>query len=141
MLLTGDWAAAAILMPFGIIVWALFSVLRFTVSEGEVNIQYGLFGPTIPIRAIIRAEAVDYHAMQFGGWGIRGIGGDKMYNMPGDRGRALKITWRDAGGSERRTWVGTPDPESAIAAISKALRALPPAEDAEALRPGSNEAG
>jgi hypothetical protein len=138
-LFAGQWAAAALLIPMGFVLWALFSVLRFTVSEGAVSIQYGLFGPTIPIRAIERAEALDYSAMRFGGWGIRGMGREVMYNMPGDHGRALKITWRDAGGEPRTTWVGTPDPESAIAAISKALRALPPAERPAALSSGSDD--
>ena len=51
--------------------WALFSVLRISVSRDEVYVQYGLFGPRIAVRDIERCEAVDYDWKKYGGWGIR----------------------------------------------------------------------
>ncbi len=140
MLATSQWVTGLVFVPVGIVVWALFSVLRYTVSEGAVKIQYGLFGPTIPTAAIERAEAVDYDWKHFGGWGIRrSRDGESMYNMPGDNGRALRITWRDAKGVRRVTNVGTPTPEPAIAAISVALRALRAAKAESAALPPAGD--
>ena len=139
MLLSPAWIGGLVMIPMGFLVWALFSVLRFTVSEGSVNIQYGLFGPTIPTSAIKSAEAVDYDWKKFGGWGIkRSLGGAWIYNMPGDNGRAVRIVWTDKKGRERTTYVGMPEPEPAEAAIHKAMKALPPPPDRNAL-PGGDE--
>lgn len=127
MLATPAWATGLVFVPVGLILWSLFSVLRYTVSEGAVKIQYGLFGPTIPTAAIESAEAVDYDWKKFGGWGIRrSLDGEWMYNMPGDHGRAIRIVWRD-GATRKVTLVGTPSPEPGVAAIEAARRALPPA--------------
>jgi hypothetical protein len=118
----------------GIFLWALFSVLRFTISERAVVVQYGLFGPTIPIESIESAEAVDYDWKKFGGWGIRrSLDGEWMYNMPGDGGRALRIVWTDKHGERRITGIGMPAPEPAAAAIAQARRALPSVREPEAL--------
>lgn len=132
LLFTPAWASALVMIPVGVVLWALFSVLRVSVSEGAVSIQYGLFGPTIPTTAIESVEAVDYDWKRFGGWGIRlGRDGEWLYNMPGDHGRAVRIVWRD--GTKRKvTLVGTPHPEAAVAAIERARRGLPPASAAAA---------
>lgn len=106
---------------FSVAMWALFSVLRVTVSEGQVNIQYGLFGPSIPIAAIENAEATTYDWKRFGGWGIRrSRDGEWIYNMPGDKGRAVRITWRDDKGTRRVTLVGSKTPDTLASAIAAA---------------------
>jgi hypothetical protein len=134
MLFTPAWVAGLVLIPMGIFLWALFSVLRFTISERAVVVQYGLFGPTIPIESIESAEAVDYDWKKFGGWGIRrSLDGEWMYNMPGDGGRALRIVWTDKHGERRITGIGMPAPEPAAAAIAQARRALPSVREPEAL--------
>ena len=125
MLLTPAWVSGLVLVPLGIVMWALLSVLRLTVSEGAVNVQYGLFGPTIPTASIERAEAISYNWTKFGGWGIRrSLDGEWMYNMPGDGGRAVRIVWRDAKGKRVVTNIGLPDPEAAVRAIAQARRVL-----------------
>ena len=58
-------------------------------SERAVKIQFGLFGPTIPMEAIVNAEAISYDWKKFGGWGIGYSRGEWMYNVPGDGGRAV----------------------------------------------------
>jgi hypothetical protein len=128
LLFTPAWVTGLLFVPLGILLWALFAVLRFTVSEGAVDVQYGLFGPKIPTSAIESADAIDYDWKRFGGWGIRrSLDGEWMYNMPGDGGRAVRIVWRDEQGKRRVTNVGTPSPEPAVAAIRTAMRALPSA--------------
>jgi hypothetical protein len=140
MLLTPAWATGIVFIPLGIVMWALFSMLRVTVSEGAVNVQYGLFGPTIPTTAIESAEAIDYDWKKFGGWGIRrSRDGEWMYNMPGDGGRAVRIVWRDGKGRRRVTNVGLPEPASAVVAIDKARAMLPAAPSPDALPAGDDD--
>jgi hypothetical protein len=139
LLFTPAWMAAMVLIPLGIVSWALFSVLRCTVSEGAVKVQLGLFGPTIPTRAILSAEAIDYDWKKFGGWGIRRASdGEWIYNMPGDGGRAIRIVWTDEAGKRRVTNVGMKAPEAAAAAIDQARRALPIAGEIGALPSGDH---
>src|SRR5690606_17216819 len=115
ILAPGGWMGAAVTVPVMFLLWTLFSVLRVTVSEGAVNIQYGLFGPKIPIGAIESAEATTYHWAKFGGWGIkRSLDGEWIYNMPGDQGRAVRIVWRDARGRRRVTWIGSRENQAIV---------------------------
>lgn len=134
-------AAFALLfsLPTLALVWLFFAVLRVTVSEGAVNVQYGLFGPKIPISAIASVEAVDYDWKKVGGWGIRYAGKREwMYNMPGDGGRAVRITWRDRRG-RRVTAIGSRHAADLAAAVRHAQKALPPADAAPALPASDDE--
>jgi hypothetical protein len=134
----GAWVGTAVTLPFLLITWLLFSVLRVTVSEGQVNVQYGLFGPKIPIAAIESAEAVEYDWKQFGGWGIRvNRKGEWIYNMPGDRGRAVRIAWRDRKGKAKVTYVGSLESEQLAERIAQA-RALAGSNHRAALEPGAD---
>jgi hypothetical protein len=135
----GAWISAITTLPILFVVWALFAVLRVTVSQGNVNIQYGLFGPTIPIAAIESVAPTEYKWTTVGGWGIRrGPGGSWVYNMPGDQGRAVRIEWRDAKGRRRITLVGSKDHLELAKTIEKARRALPGAAKPDAL-PAADE--
>lgn len=132
----GAWIGGITTLPVLFVVWALFAVLRVTVSQGNVNIQYGLFGPTIPIAAIESVAPTEYKWTTVGGWGIRrGPGGSWVYNMPGDQGRAVRIEWRDAKGRRRVTLVGSKDHFELAKTIEKARRALPGAAKRDALPP------
>ncbi len=48
------------LTPLLMLIWLLFAVLRVTVTKEHVVVQYGVFGPKIPIDAITSAEEIDY---------------------------------------------------------------------------------
>ncbi|MEM6996610.1 MAG: hypothetical protein AAF721_39265 [Myxococcota bacterium] len=124
MVVVGGWVgglAFGLAAVMSVVMWALFSVLRVTVSEGQVNVQYGLFGPTIPIASIASAEATTYDWKKFGGWGIRrSRDGEWIYNMPGDQGRAVRITWTDDKGKRKVTLVGSKTPDTLAAAIATA---------------------
>ena len=122
-------------------VWGLFSVLRVTVSEGQVNVQYGLFGPTIPIAQIESAEATTYDWKKFGGWGIRrSLDGEWIYNMPGDKGRAVRIVWRDTKGNRKVTLVGSKTPRELAQAIAQARsKSLPGTPAQGALHSGDDD--
>lgn len=132
----GAWLGTAISLPLLLVMWLLFSVLRVSVSEHHVNVQYGLFGPKIPISAIESAEDLEYDWKSFGGWGIRvNRKGEWMYNMPGDGGRAVRIAWRDAKGRSRVTYVGSLQSAQLARQITHA-RALGPAPSIAELGPG-----
>ncbi len=104
-------------------IWALFVAIRVTVSTQEVYIQYGVFGPKIPIEAISHCEAVEYNWMEFGGWGIRrSFDGTWAYNMPGDQGKGVKLTWTDAKGKLKKTLIGTKNAVLLADAINRARR-------------------
>ncbi|MDC0723282.1 hypothetical protein [Nannocystis bainbridge] len=135
--LVGGAIGMAVGAPLFGLMWILFSVLRVTVSEGHVNVQYGLFGPKIPISGIEQAELVQYNWRRFGGWGIkRSLAGEWIYNMPGDGGRAVRIVWRDARGKRHVTHVGSPRADELLQQIGRARGALPAGASPAALEPG-----
>ena len=53
------------------LVWVLFSALRISLTSKEVHVQYGLFGPRIPIEASASCEACGDDWKLYGGSGIR----------------------------------------------------------------------
>lgn len=109
-----------LLAPVLLMVMLLFAVLRVTVSQHLVHVQYGLFGPNIPVSAIESAEVVSYDWKQYGGWGIRrGRDGSWAYNMMGDAGRAVKVVWQKDGKRVVHLLVSS-DPEALAAAIRRA---------------------
>lgn len=120
----GQFLAAAFSGSILLLMWMLFSVLRVTVSEGHVNVQYGLFGPRIPIAAIESAEAIRYDWKSFGGWGIRHRRGEWLYNMPGDGGRAVRIVWRGDQGQRHVTLIGSRNAEELALKILQSRDAL-----------------
>lgn len=137
---TGELLGLLLGFPVLAVVFLLFAVLRVTVSAQAVNVQYGLFGPKIPLAAIEAAEAVSYDWKRFGGWGIkRSLAGEWIYNMPGDGGRAVRITWRDRKGRRRVTLVGSRSAEEMARQIDRGRAALPAAPEAAALPPGERE--
>lgn len=125
-------------LPVLAVIWVFFLVLRVTVSERAVNVQYGLFGPKIPTAAIESATATTYDWKKFGGWGIkRRRDGAWIYNMPGDGGHAVEVVWRDPRGRRRVTFIGSKHAPQMAASIEKARLALPAgARDPGALPPG-----
>lgn len=138
--IAGQWLALAVTLPILTIVWLFFAVLRVTVSQGSVQVQYGVFGPTIPIAAIESATPVSYDWKKFGGWGIRrSIEGTWIFNMPGDGGRAVQVTWRDARGKERVTLIGSRRAELLAERITTARAALPAAPERAALAEGQGD--
>lgn len=104
--------------------WTLFSVLRVTVSGRQLQVQYGLFGPTVPIEDILEVSVGDYDWKKFGGWGIRrAFDGTWAYNMIGDGGRAVTIHYRD-GDRVKKVLIASRQAELLYDALRRARRAL-----------------
>ncbi len=114
--------AAALVGAACVPLWLLFSVLRVTVSTGKVHIQFGLWGPEIPVAAVVDCEAVAYDWKQYGGFGIKwGRDGSTIYNMIGDGARAVRIRWMKDG-KEKITVVSSHDPIGLAEAVNEARR-------------------
>jgi hypothetical protein len=122
---------AMALLPAGLValfsfLWILFRVLRVHVTEQTVHIQYGTFGPRIPVAAITSCRVVDYELSNYGGWGIRyGLDGSWAYSLAGDSGRVVQIGWQE-GGKEKKVVVSSPDPDALAAAILLAMAGAAP---------------
>ncbi len=94
--------------------------LRTLVSDDVVHIQYGLFGPTIPIENIERCTATTYNLLKVGGFGVRrSLDGATVYNMAGDGRRAAEIVYRD-GNKSRRILVSVKNLDGFVAAVEAA---------------------
>ncbi|MBI5535387.1 MAG: hypothetical protein HY898_21845 [Deltaproteobacteria bacterium] len=119
--------AAMALLPLAMsalfaLLWAMFAVLRVHVTEREVHIQYGLFGPHIPVDAIDSCEVVGYEFSKFGGWGIRrAMDGTWAYSLMGDSDKVVEIRWTE-GGKTKKVVVSSRDPARLVEQI-RAVRA------------------
>lgn len=132
----GGAVGVAVGAPLLALAWLVSAVLRVSVSEQHVNVQYGLFGPKIPIAGIEQAELVQYDWRRIGRWSIkRSLAGELVINMPGDGGRAVRMIWRDARGKRRVVHVGSPRAEDLLRQIGRAQRALAVGPGRAALEP------
>jgi len=122
--LQGTMIPALLVIPLLALLWVFFGVIRVTVSEEALDIQYGLIGPTIPMRAIESATAIQYKWTSFGGYGIRRAPDGWMYNMMGDGGNAVKVVWHDAKGKRKVTYVGTKTADKLAEEIRRGRSAL-----------------
>ncbi|MFO0708229.1 MAG: hypothetical protein U0353_00230 [Sandaracinus sp.] len=101
---------------------ATLTVLRTVVTDRAVHVQYGLWGPTIPLDAIDSVEIAKYDWTRFGGWGLRGTGDERAFTIQGHDEATLCIRWRE-GGALKTTWISTDDPGNTALAIERARAA------------------
>ena len=114
-------AMAGLAGMFGLLA-ITFAVLRTVVTDREVIIKYGLWGPSIPLDAITSCKVVRYEWTRFGGWGIRrGRGGVWAY-VPGP-GDVVEIAYTEKG-KEKRILVGVATADLVAAEIQHARQAL-----------------
>jgi hypothetical protein len=114
--------AAAVMLGFCAVLvglWATMIALRTTVTSREVIVQYGLFGPRIPLEGIESCEVKDYPQLAYGG-GIKWVAGAWAYTLWGQGTRTVRIEWHDARGKKHATIVSSPDPDALAAAIQRA---------------------
>jgi hypothetical protein len=90
-----DWMMWLFWLLFGIGLPLFFLSLRLVVevrADGVWLRFIPLTKRTIPFGEIERCEAVDYQPVrQYGGWGIRGLGSNRAYNVSGSRGVRLYL--------------------------------------------------
>ncbi len=99
-----------------------FAVLRTTVSRTQLNVKYGLWGPSIDLARIQSVKVVDYEWTQFGGWGIRKGKGDTWAYVPGP-GDVVEIEYLE-NGSKKTVQVGAQSARNLALEINRAREEL-----------------
>src|SRR5262249_8623171 len=66
-----------------------FQTLRVRMEGMDLQVGFPIFNRRIPLHDIDRIQPIHYGWLQWGGWGVRIRRGAVMYNVPGDKGRAV----------------------------------------------------
>jgi len=101
----------------------LFTVLRTVVSEGEVQVQYGLWGPRVPISQIRSVRVVPYDWKRFGGWGLKRSSDGTWAYVMNARGDVVELEWTAADGVHEKALFSASNPGAVVAAIEEARAA------------------
>ncbi len=90
-----DWMMILFWLAFGIGMPVFFLYLRLTVmvTDGTIDIHFRpLTRRRIPVADVAHVEARTYSPLrEYGGWGIRGLGSNRAYNVSGDQGVELTL--------------------------------------------------
>ncbi len=126
---------AAILLSSGSLAMLLaglsLSVMRTKVTFEVLHVQYGLWGPRVPITAITSCNVIPYDRQKFGAWGIkRSVDGTWCY-MPTMVESVVSISWTDEQGDTKKAIFAAEDPDAVAVAIRRA-RAQPATTSAKA---------
>ena len=126
---SGAWLPAlfqAAMIPFMLFFMLMMSTLRCTVTNQQVTVQYGPWGPRIPLDNIEECVAEDYSLWKYGGYGIRYslIEGAWCYNMLGDKGKAVRINYRSKSGKLKKLLIASTDNVALANAINQARAAV-----------------
>ncbi len=97
----------------------LFAVIRSVVTTEHLHVQYGLWGPRIPIDAIESCEVTDYDWTEYGGWGIKYSGAGWAYTVWGQSQKVVKVSWRD-GDTVKTAVFSAEDPVAVAKAVQRA---------------------
>ncbi len=94
----------------------LFSRLTVAIDGRTLTVGFRAFRERIPLARITACAPISYRWIEWGGYGIRINRRGKMYNVPGDGGRAVQVTLDNG----RRVFFSSTDPDAACAAINAA---------------------
>jgi hypothetical protein len=111
-------AAMGALGSMFMVLAVLFGVVRTVVTERDVRVKYGLWGPTIPLEHVRSSKVIAYDWTEFGGWGIR-LGKDGTWAYVPAGGEVLELRYV-VGSKEKRVLVGVADPHETARQIEKA---------------------
>lgn len=110
-----NWAVWILFSLFGLALpWMMFALrMSVMVTHEGLYVRYFPFLTTrIPIGQIDHCAPRTYSPIgEYGGWGIRGFGRNRAYNVSGNRGVQLVLV------SGRRLLVGSQHPEELAAAL------------------------
>ncbi|MBL8715266.1 MAG: hypothetical protein JNL79_04690 [Myxococcales bacterium] len=115
---------AAVFMTFMTAFFAFLAltltVVRTVVSEGEVQVQCGLWGPRVPMERVTSCRVVPYDWVRFAGWGIkRSADGTWAYTLDA-KSDVVELTWTDEAGEAHAAQFSASDPHAVAAAVEKA---------------------
>ena len=113
-----DWMMVLLwlLIGIGLPLFFVYLKLVITVTDEAIVIHYRpLTRRTIQIADVAHVEARTYSPLrEYGGWGIRGLGSKKAYNVSGDRG--VELTLEDG----RKVLIGSQRADALADAIAAA---------------------
>ena len=94
---------------------AVFHRLRVTLGPDTLTVGFGPFRERLPLARIAACGPTTYRWLPYGGWGIRYNvwRRAKLYNVPGDGGRAVEVTLDDG----RRVLFSARDPAAVCAVL------------------------
>ncbi len=113
------------------------TVVRTVVSEREVLVQYGLWGPRVPMGRVTSCRVVPYDWVRFAGWGIkRSADGTWAYVLDA-KSEVVELQWTDEAGEARAVQFSASDPHAVASAVEQAraarLRVATEVSDGEGL--------
>ena len=117
-----SWDALARGAGLILLIGLLYGVLQFrgltiTVGPEELVFGFGRFRKRVRLRDLRDCRVVTYRWQDYGGYGIRrGRDGTVAYNVPGDRGKAVRLTVGE-GPKTRVYLLSTQDPERLCAVL------------------------
>jgi hypothetical protein len=89
--------------------------MKTTVTPEGVTVSYGFLSTRVALSDIARAQAVVYRPIRdYGGWGIRGFGNRRAWNVRGDRG--VLLVRRDGS----TLLIGSQRPRELLSALARA---------------------
>jgi len=89
--------------------------MKTTVTPEGVTVSYGFLSTRVALSNIARAQAVVYRPIRdYGGWGIRGFGNRRAWNVRGDRG--VLLVRRDGS----TLLIGSQRPRELLSALARA---------------------
>ncbi len=113
-----DWMMVPLWLVFGIGLPLFFLYLRLivTVTDESIDIHFRpLTRRTIPMADVTHVEARTYAPLrEYGGWGIRGLGSNRAYNVSGDCGVELTLV------DSRKVMIGSQRADELAQAIAAA---------------------
>ncbi len=108
--------AALAVGGLGVVLTEFMFPMRTTLLPEELQVRFGRRTRfRIPLKNVVRAYARTYQPLaEYGGWGIRGVGGNRAFNMRGNEGVQLELR------SGQKVLIGSEKPEELVRAIRKA---------------------
>ncbi len=97
-----------------------FSTLRIVVQGGTLTVGFRRLAEELPLQRITACEPTTYQWIMWGGYGIRLRPQRKMYNLPSDHGRSVRVTLDDG----QEVNFSSTDPDAVCAAIRAGQLAL-----------------
>lgn len=116
---------------YGVVMTGLTLALaggRIAVSEGELHVQIGPFGPRIRIDEIADCEVGPSGIRSYGLGAQKLLDGTTIYKMLGDNAKAARVTTTDG----RKLVIVCPDAEGLVSAVNEAMRRRVPKARVEA---------
>jgi hypothetical protein len=90
-----------------------FATLRIEVQDGTLTVGFRRLADMIPLQRIASCEPTNYNWLAWGGYGIRMRPRARLYNLPSDRGRAVRLTLDDG----REILFSSANPDAVCAAV------------------------